>query len=147
VRFILLWLLCSCAGAATLADIPEWLPRGILQTETGSVYDNSGVITYVRKDGPDYGPFQINKLSWKRLQNAKLVGASLGIDALEKDMRLADKTARLLMLDLYKKEANRDWFVVAAMWFHGPQGYKQNKTQARIRAQLIKNAGEAQLRK
>lgn len=134
-------VLAAPACAETINDIPEWLPRGILQIETGSYYKANGLVHYAQKTGKDYGPFQLSTQSWGRLRAQKLIGGSSALDALNRDMRQADKTARLLMLDLYQNEAKQDWFTVASMWRLGPTGARQKPAQARSRANAIKAVG------
>ncbi len=136
-------LLCVLAPllAVSVTDIPKWLPAGILQVETGSEFTEAG-IKYVQKGGPDIGPFQVGKISVQRLKARGVLHASFSGSSMETNMREADRVARLLMVNLYENEAKGDWFVVAAMWKHGPTGYRTQRAQARDRGQRIKNIGE-----
>lgn len=147
MRLILLLCAVLSVPAATTANIPEWLTCGILQTETASHYSTSGIPVYVQRTGKDYGPFQLSAQSWDRLRERGLVSASAAVSALNTDMRLADKTAKLLILNLYQNEAKGDWMRVAAMWNLGPTGYRRKPTLGNANADRIKAAGEALLRR
>lgn len=135
LAFLLLFLFLNLTLAAE--DIPAWLPAGILQVETASVYKPGGLIKFVEKDGPDCGPFQLTIASFRRVE------PSGDFNRMRTDMRYADKVARKLMVDLYDHEAGGDWFVVAAMWHAGPTGYKRHTTTARAEATRIRNVGQS----
>lgn len=143
LRLLLLAVLSSTlfasvqAPPATLGDIPAWLPAGILQVETGSMYTATGSIRFVERDGPDMGPFQLTRPSFDRVHAPGLF-TSMAVN-----MAYADKVAKRLMVSLYNNEAHGDWFVVAAMWKVGPGGYRTHHHAAVERAERIKNIGEA----
>jgi hypothetical protein len=145
VSVLLLCVLAPLLSATSVNDIPKWLPAGILQVETGSTF-TAGGINYAQKGGPDLGPFQVGRISVERLKRRGVLHDSFSGASMETNMREADRVARLLMVSLYDNEAKRDWFVVAAMWKHGPTGYRTHKAQARERGQRIKNIGERMVR-
>jgi len=134
---LLLALLFSVLVSA--ADIPAWLPAGLLQVETGSTYKVSGLINYVDRSGDDdldIGPFQMTEEAFRRVSRP-------GEDwrRLKTDTRYADAKARAYMVSLYENEARGDWAKVAAMWNVGPNGLRRTPAKGRRYAERVENIG------
>lgn len=116
-------------------EVPEWVLKGILKTETRSYYDDNGKIIYVdkRRGGAlDIGPFQMRKIAFDEVAKP---GESFW--KLEKSPKFAEEIAIRYLTLLNKKYANGDWNKTVMMYNVGPTRYKSlYKTAAKYLAKV-----------
>ena len=109
-------LLCLSATAMS-ADIPDWVLRGVLKTETRSYYDKVGNIVYVDKRrgaAGERGPFQCTRAAFNQVRRK---GEEFW--KVEVDSRFAETIAKRYMLWLYTTY-DQDWERVVEMYNAGP---------------------------
>ena len=90
-----------CAAEALPSDVPTWVLRGILHTETKSSYRSDGLIVYVDKrrgSAGERGPFQMTPAAFKQVAVAGERFANL-----EKDPIFAEYMACKYLVWLYNR--------------------------------------------
>ncbi len=127
------------------SEIPDWLPAGLLQVETGSYYRANGAIEYVDQTGDDdndIGPFQMTRAAFETVSRP-----GEDFTRLHRDMHYADLKARAYMVWLFEHEAKGDWKKVAGMWNFGPSGSRRYPVGARNYANRVVASGQLSRRK
>jgi hypothetical protein len=99
-------------------QVPEWVRKGILFTETRSVYKASGLIKYVdqrRGQAGDIGPFQMRRVAF---DDVKKRGESFW--KMEQDVLFAEEMACRYLLFIYNGRGNKNWETTVLRYNAGP---------------------------
>jgi hypothetical protein len=132
IRLIIALLIAS---AITAQEIPAWVERGILFTESRSSFNADGTLNYVDKrtgKAGELGPYQMTIAAF----NIVAKNGEKFTD-LKRDRTLARECFQRYITWLYLNYSNESWIIAATRWNVGPHG---NISQG---AQYIKSVIEA----
>jgi hypothetical protein len=113
-------ILAPTLGSAEQAAIPDWVLAGILRVETGSYYQEGGVIKYINKKrgrNGERGCFQITKKAFKQVGEQ---GEQFWM--VEQDTDFCETIARRYLLWLYEHSAHHSWVLSVEKYNAGPSG-------------------------
>jgi hypothetical protein len=113
MRFLPLILLASAAYAV---EVPPWIVKGILYTETRSYIKNGQIVYVDTRVGRhvERGPLQMRKVALQTVEP----GAS--VRRLQTDTQFAKACAEKYLSWLYEGPANNNWLRAIAMYNAGP---------------------------
>jgi hypothetical protein len=113
MRFLLLIIIASSAYAV---EVPSWIVKGILYTETRSYIKNGQIVyvdTRVGKHG-ERGPLQMRKAA------LQTVAPGASVRRLQTDPKFAKECAEKYLIWLYEGPAENNWLRAIAMYNAGP---------------------------
>lgn len=112
-------------------QIPLWIRKGQLMTESNSYYNSDGTIQYVnRKRGGNnnikkgaIGPFQILRIAWDHMsnENPEFFKGKKYSD-MQTDLKLSEDVAAMYLLYIYNDRGNKNWNTTVMLYNRGPWG-------------------------
>jgi hypothetical protein len=133
---IVLLLLLALQASAT--EVPPWVLRGILATETQSYYDTDGAIVYVDKrrgQSGELGPFQMTRIAFNQVRKRGEQHWQV-----EVNREFAEEMAIRYLLWLYHNSAKQDWYKAIEYYNAGP-GHRSPVYLRRVVANGNKETG------
>jgi hypothetical protein len=137
---VLVLMVISMKGYAEEVEVPLWVLKGILKTETRSYYE-AGAIVYVDQrigSAGEIGPFQMKRIAF---DTVALKGEDF--NKLTTDMVFSEEIAKRYLIWIYNNSGKGSWERTVAIYNVGQKNYVKKKKKWLAYLSSVKKYGNA----